>query len=110
MDDACAALEIEFRRAQNDLAYVAHKVDTEYRGLRCPNPSSIGNRLLLLETRLNKVLKKTDELKKEKEIALAMLGNVLLSSARNQMSYIPEAADANHEADALRDMVCNSTL
>ena len=31
MNEACSALEIEFRRVSNDLEYVSHRLETEFR-------------------------------------------------------------------------------
>ena len=34
MNEACSALEIEFKRVSNDLEYVSHRLETEFRS-RC---------------------------------------------------------------------------
>jgi hypothetical protein len=77
MDEACGSLEIEIKRIVNDLSFVAHKVEGEYRAKKCPNPLALGTRLEYLQTRLNEVKIRAATVDDEKQRVMAALSNAV---------------------------------
>jgi hypothetical protein len=114
MEEACVALEIEFKRIINDLNFVSHKIESEYKGnggkLRCVHPIQLSHRLIALESKLQKVLVKAEGLSIEKNRVLVNLNNALLAYPEVQTKKSAgEVREAEEEATANRRLL-TSTL
>lgn len=106
MEDACAALGIEFRRLTNDMCFATHRLEADYRVLKCPSPVELGNRVAKLEGRLSKLLQRVEVLKRDRELVLGGLNGTLQLYPKGVLAGGGDAVqEAAHEADAVMTLL-----
>ena len=104
MEAACGSLEIEFRRISNDLLFVTHKIENEFRGLKCPNPLQVSRRLEGLERRMQRVQEKMKQLNELKKAELCLLRSVVyMVPEKRNLSAHQSVADAASETTSCRE-------
>ena len=109
MEEACGSLEIEFRRIANDLRFITHRVESDYRAVKCPNPLLISKRLASLEKRLLLIQEKMLHLEIMKSRELSVLRSLLdLSSIKQVGDSTPVVSEAFAEANSCRELLADA--
>ena len=104
MEEVCGSLEIEFRRITNDLLFISHRIENEFRALKCPNPLQVSKRLAMLEVRVQRVQEKMTQLNELRRTELSFLRSVVcMVPLRGAMNAPPTVADAISETNTCRD-------
>ena len=104
MEEVCGSLEIEFRRIVNDLHFVTHRIENDFRALKCPNPLHVSKRLAVLERRMERIQEKMTHLNEMKRAELSFLQTVVrVVPYRSPLNASPAMADAMSETNCCRD-------
>mmetsp|Transcript_3349 Transcript_3349/g.3484 ORF Transcript_3349/g.3484 Transcript_3349/m.3484 type:complete len:125 (-) Transcript_3349:267-641(-) len=111
MEDICISLEREFKRVYNDLDFVAHRLEGDFKRSdeSSPNILALVRRMHELETKLSKLQGKCENLQTlRKSVVLTTCQNAiqnsnLLSKLSESVGCDIESDDALHTRDDLRE-------
>ena len=106
MDEAVGGLEIEFKRVVNDLEYVSHHLEKDFRSRQATNGGSdvvaLIRRISALESNLLTTKKRSEKLLSRRQQVTSMSASIMLSNHARLSRLLEEfARDDNAHVDLL---------
>ena len=106
MDEAVGGLEIEFKRVVNDLEYVSHHLEKDFRSRQATNGGSdvvaLIRRISALESNLLTTKKRSEKLLSRRQQVTSMSASIMLSNHARLSRLLEEfGRDEHHDNDLL---------